>query len=97
MAFQITNAMKDAGIQTLPGEYTVVTDFVSLPQQIIVKPSHDWAAAVMLAGESLSLCPIQIHALKITQSTVLGRINIECFNGEQLVCTVMLCSESEDK
>ncbi|ECZ5235262.1 hypothetical protein AH156_19920 [Salmonella enterica subsp. enterica serovar Enteritidis] len=95
ISFCIAQTIKDKGIEIRPGKYSVTVDITNVRDQLHFKENDGFDSAVFATSEFLAISPRIIEALKITQHPMPGRINIECYSGDDFIYTVMLCSEFE--
>ncbi|EPT1451862.1 hypothetical protein ACVOZ6_003450 [Escherichia coli] len=95
IALQLNDAIRHAGINTVPGGYSVVIDFQGLTSQVHLKACADLSDATMQAAEFMARSPRDVHAMSVTQHPMPGRVNIEVICELDWLCTIMLCPVSE--
>ncbi|EAW2493124.1 hypothetical protein AXL65_02540 [Salmonella enterica subsp. enterica] len=95
ISFCMVQTIKEKAIEVRHGKFRVVVDITGMRDQLHLKQDDSFDDAILKAAEFISISPRIIHALKITQHPMPGRINMECYHGDEMIYTVMLCPEIE--
>lgn len=96
ITLQICRTMDRSGIDLPEGKFSVVVAIPGVAHPLHLEPKENMSLATIQASEFILMSPRPIYGLYITQRPMSGHVNINCYDHDALVYTIMLCSENED-